>query len=287
MKKRGLSVYLVLSLVLMLTFVSAADFCDPTISLINQDPYPAIPGDYVELVFQVDGVENPDCGEMTFELKENFPISFDPLSEPKVEIKGGFYERTYGSFLIVPYKVRVDEQALDGDNPIEVVITSKDVEGSIFEVKEFQLNVEDSRVDFEIFIKNYDPLTKIITLEILNTGKSDIEALTIEIPKQDHIEIKGPNRNIVGDLDSNEYTTAEFEAMSEGGNIDLEIIYTDTINVRRSVQKTIIFTPEYFEGRNGDEGTSAWTYIIILVVIIGVIWWWRKKRKHRLTHRRH
>ena len=51
-----------------------------------------------------------------------------------------------------------------------------------------------------------------ITIEVLNIEASDIEALTIEIPKQDNIEVKGPNKIVVGDLDSNEYTTAEFEA---------------------------------------------------------------------------
>ena len=35
-----------------------AGVCDLDVSLINQDPYPAIQGDYVKLVFQVDGHSN-------------------------------------------------------------------------------------------------------------------------------------------------------------------------------------------------------------------------------------
>ncbi len=285
MKKRSLIIYTLLSALLITSLVQAEELCDLGVSLINQDPYPAIPGDYVELVFQVDGVANSACGEITIELKEKFPISFDPLDNPKITIQAGFYEKNYGSFLIAPYKVRVNEEALDGDNPIELSTNFKGPKNSASELHEFNLNIEDSRVDFEIFVKNYDSVTKIITLEILNIGKSDIEALTIEIPKQDHIEIKGPNRNIIGDLDSNEYTTAEFEAVSEGGNIDIEVIYTDITNVRRTLTKTIIFTPEYFKGRNGEEGRSPWTYVIITLIIIGAIWWWRRRKKRHFNRR--
>ena len=157
MKKRGLMIWTLLSLVLISTLISANAItgCNLEVSLINQDPYPAIPGDYVELVFQVDGVGNPECGEISFELEETFPISFDQDEEPKVTIESGFYEKNFGSFLIVPYKVRVDEEALDGDNPIEVEYSYKSTTEGSTRTQEFNLNIEDTRVDFEIFVKDY------------------------------------------------------------------------------------------------------------------------------------
>ena len=54
--KRSDKLLILLPLFLIsLTLVSAIA-CDLKVSMINQDPYPAIPGEYVKIVFQVEGV---------------------------------------------------------------------------------------------------------------------------------------------------------------------------------------------------------------------------------------
>jgi hypothetical protein len=274
MEKRG--VIAILAFLFAMNFILAAT-CTLTTQLINQDPYPAIPGDYVKLVFQVKGVENPECGKVTVDLKETFPFSLEPGQTNPVTITSGTFERSYNSFLILPYKIRVDENALDGDTPIEI-LTKR--EGFTF-LNNFTINIDDTRSDFEVFIKDYKPLTKIMTLEILNTGKNNVRALTIEIPKQKHIEVKGANRNIVGDLDSNEYSTADFEIASAGGDIQLNLYYTDSISIRRNINKTITFDSGYFENRASDAKSSSSMYIIIgvVIIIIAIIIFRRYKRR--------
>jgi hypothetical protein len=262
--------------------------CDLDVSMINQDPYPAVPGDYVKIVFQIDGIEASTCGDVTFELLEQYPLKFDPDMNPLVSIKAGTHIKDYESFAMIPYRVRIDENALDGDNPVEVGYTySKEGTGAV-ESEQFDLNVEDTRADFEIFIKNYDYLSSEITFEILNTGKSDIEALTLELLDQENIQVKGSNRNIVGDLDSNDYTTADFEVIPSNGEITMKILYTDSINVRRNIEKTVQFDSKYFLDRNGEgEKTSVWTYIIIVVVVVAVIYWFYKRKKKKQAQHRH
>lgn len=271
-----------LFLMLMLLSVSGvlAERCNLQASMINQDPYPALQGDYVKVVFQLDGVANTECGRVEFELVENYPISFDLPEQAKIEIDSGTYQKDFSSFLIAPFKVRVDENALDGDNPIEVKYRHSGNEA--YETKQFDLNVEDTRADFEIHVKNYNFVTKTITFEILNIGESDIEALTLEVPKQENIVIKGSNRNIVGDLDSNEFTTADFEATPVEGEINLKLTYTDSINERRNVAKDVYFNPEYFEGRiSNAEKSNTGLYIVILVIggIVGFYFYRRHKKK--------
>ena len=127
---------------------------------------------------------------------------------------------------------------------------------------------------------------------ILNTAKVDIEALTLEIPKQDNIEVKGSKINIVGDLDSNEYTTASFEAVPKEGEINLLVSYTDSINERRTLEKNVLFEPEYFQDRNGDQKSiSIWFYLFWILVIALVIYYFykraKKKRKIREAHHLH
>lgn len=279
----------VIALVLLLflvNFVVAVDSCSLDVRLINQDPYPVIPGDYVKLVFQIDGLEEDACGDVSIELVDKFPISFDPSEKNKVTVTSGIYERTYSSFLIVPYKLIVDEAALDGENELDILISTK---GSQDVLYEFNFTVEDVRADFELFVKDYDVLTNIMTFEILNTGENDVEALTINIPDQENIVIKGANRNIVGDLDSNDYTTFEYEAISEGGEIELDVIYTDAINNRRTLTRTITYNPNNFVGRKADEnGGNIGLYIGIVVVVVIIVWWLiakGKKKKKRLATR--
>jgi len=280
MKKRVL-ILPILALFLLVNISGVLAICEISVSLINQDPYPATPGDYVELVFQVDGVGNPECGRVQFGLLEQYPLIFDPTTKRTITIDAGTYQKDFSSFLMAPYKVRVDSDALNGDNPIEVEYRY----GSNinYETKKFNLKIEDTRADFEIHIKDYNPTTKLLTFEILNTEKVDVEALTLEIPTQDNIIIKGSKINIVGDLDSNEYTTANFEATPSKGEIVVKIIYTDSINKRRTLEKIVKFEPEYFEGRANSQknkiGTAGILFWILLT--INIFYYFYKKNKKR------
>jgi hypothetical protein len=178
----------------------------------------------------------------------------------------------------------LDENTLNGENPIEVYystgINSPEV------TQDFNITVQDTRADFEVDIKNYDYTTRILTFDILNTAKNNVKALTLEIPKQNGIEVKGANRILVGDLDSNEYTTADFEAILPQGQtpINLSVIYTDSINVRRQIQKEVTFDSSYFT----DVSTKSkvpWVWIILIVVVVSFFVWRRIKKKNREKER--
>lgn len=285
MVKRGLTLVLGLAFVLIVatSFLSAATACSLNASLINQDPYPATPGDYVRLVFQVNGIANSECGDVAIELLPTFPFSLDSTESAIQTTKAGVYEKDYSSFLIAPYKVRVADNAIDGDNPIEAVITSS---GSASLLSKFQINIEDKRTDFEVYVKDYSLTTNIMKLEVVNIGKNDIKALTLEIPKQKNIVVKGANKNVLGDLDSNEYTTADFEVASSSGAFDVVIYYTDSISERRTVNKTVEFDKNYFVGRKADQtGLSFGNYVVILIILAGVGYFLYKRYKTNKHHK--
>ena len=275
MKKR-LSIIISFLLIWGLSFSTA---CIIDVSMINQDPYPGIPGEVVKVVFQIDGVSNTRCGTIEFEVKENFPFKVDPESTNPIIINPVTYAQGFSSYYLATYKIRIDKDALDGNNPIEVAYGSSQIK----QLKEFNIYTKDTRTNFEIHVKDYNSKTQTFTLEILNIGKVDVESLTIEIPKQDNIEVKGTNRIIVGSLDSNEYTTATFEAiMKNEGEVDLKIIYTDLVNVRREQDKKVYFDPSYFDGLKRDSKTQPyWIYILLGVVVIGFLIW-RKHKKNKL-----
>ena len=277
-------VFLIL-IFLSLSYASAS--CSLSIQLRNQDPYPAVPGDYVKLVFQVDGIANPECTEVQFELIDDYPIHFDPGTSKIFSINSGGYSSDFSSFALVPYKVRVDENALDGDN--EIKIRYMIGRTGTFYTKAFNLSVEDSRTDFEISVKDYNAVTSILTFEILNIGKNDVEALTVDIPTQKNIDVKGSRRNIVGSLDSNDDTTFSFEAKPRQGQIDVILSYNDQNNVRRSLEKSVMFDPQDFEGRVSSKKSNTGSYILaIIIAVVIAIWFWRRRvKKKKLDHLKH
>jgi len=285
--KKGVLIVFLLALSIFSFAGVLAEGCDLDISLINQDPYPAIPGDYVKIVFQIDGIDNPECKRVDFELLEQYPLIFDPDEIGRYSVDSGIYKQDYSSYLLAHYKVRLDEDALNGVNPIEVQYRFGDNVG--FETKMFDFEVDDTRADFEVHIKDYEVSTKTLTFEILNIAEDDIEALTIEIPKQEGVIVKGSNINIEGDLDSNDYLTTSFEATSERGFISIILTYTDSINERRVLEKNVFFEPEYFEGRVADQKKSPIvTYVILVIIFLLIVWWFirRRAKKKKLMEKR-
>lgn len=274
MKKEG-----VLILLLLMTTFAFAEACDLQATLLNQDPYPAVPGDYVKLVFQVEGVDPTTCSDITFELLEDYPIEFNPGETGLRTFKKVDYIKDYNANILIPFEVRIDKDALDGANPIDIKYQSKNgapLTGT------FDIEVTDVRTDFEIYVKDYDYATNEMTLEVLNTGGSDIEALTIEIPKQDIVSVKGASRIVVGDLDSNEYTSADFEAVALDGEFKVNLIYSDTIDTRRTLEKQVHFDSSYFTNRRADQKTTGvWTYVFWGAVVLLIGYWIYKKRKKK------
>lgn len=282
--KRGLIIIIASILaVFFLQFISAT--CTLDAELVNQDPYPALPGGYVELVFQLSGVENPECNGANFRLVPKYPFSLEEGEKAERTLEASTYTQKYKKEWVIPYKLVVDKNALDGKKEIEVRyskgISGKDTYYSEF----FNVTVEDVRTDFEISVKNYDKENKEILFEILNIGKHSVEALTVEIPEQENIVLRKGQRIIMGSLDSNEEETFTFNAELKKGEINLTIIYTDKINERRSINKSVFFEPKYFQ-ETKKKGGSFWVYLILLVVIVTVVLWIRKKAKDK-KHKKH
>jgi hypothetical protein len=272
---------LLIIFILFVNFTSA--ICNPTVSLISQDPYPANPGEYVKLVFQVDSLGNSDCGNFKFELLEKYPLIFDPGQDSVTKLNAGFYDKDYGSFLIAPYKVRIDTDALDGDTIVETTYQYGDNQLSF--LNSFNITVEDTRADFELHINKYSYTTNEMSIEILNIDESDVEALKIQIPTQEDLVILGSNSVVVGDLDSNEFTDADFKLLPKKEKIDINLIYTDNAGNRREIKRQISFDSELFENTKPSSNLSWQSYLLILIIIGFGIWYFLKRKKSNKKRR--
>ena len=257
--------------------------CDLGAELINQDPYPALAGDYVEVLFQINGI-NSGCEEGAIaELILDYPFSLDDGSRKRSIELSTYAGYGHNSNWNILYNIRIAADALEGDYEVELKYKGKNnpqQDGYSFE--RFNITIEDGRTDFEIHVQDHNMGERNIIFEILNIGNQDVEALTAEIPKQDNVIIKGSNRNIVGDLDSNEYTTADFEAIPSEGEILVNLYYTDSTNERRMLQKWVEYDPSYFiDSLDNTEPDRTSTYIVIAIIAIGIVFFIVRRRKKK------
>ena len=278
--KRGIFLTLVIALILFsISNASASGICSVSANLVNQDPYPAITGDYVEILFQLDNICD---GGVIANLVLNYPFSLDEGDSVRI-IKSNIYSTDrYNSKWNIVYKIRIDQNALEGDYEIELKYKDGgDMSQNAFISKKFNITLEDGRTDFEIYIEDYLIKDKNLVFEILNIGNQDIEALTIEIPKQNNIIVKGSNRNIVGDLDSSEFTTTDFEATPSEGEIILDVYYTDSTNERRYLQKIVNYDSSYFiDSIDNTSPDKTKNYVVGALVVILLAFFIIRKKKN-------
>lgn len=285
MKNKKSVLSLIFIVLLSINLVTAANDesnpCSLSASLISQDPNPAVPGEDVEVLFQISGVTDRCNNGAAADLVIEYPFTLIEGSSYRTISSNTFAEKNYNWNVL--YKLRVDPSALNKDYELELKLkegSDLNWDGSVS--RKFNISVEEVTTDFEIHIQNYKIFDKTFTLEVLNTGDQDIEALTVEIPKQDNIMVKGSNRNIVGDLDSNEYTTADFEAVPKEGNIIVYLYYTDSINERRMIEKIVYYDPNYFIGsKDNTKPNQTGTYITVGIIILLLVFFLIRRHRHK------
>ena len=290
MVKKNLISILMFSLVIIISSNLALAECNLDAALVNQDPYPALPGDYVEVLFQINGIGG-ECEEgAVANIVLEYPFSLDDGDRTRVLGSSTYVGDSYNSNWNVLYKLRIDPDAIEGDYEVEFRYKGGNIGGSGgYSFERFNITIEDGQTDFEVHVQDYNIKERNIVFEILNVGNQDIEALTVELPKQDNLAVKGSNRNIVGDLDSNEYTTADFEATPSEGELIVIIHYTDSTNERRTISKLVEYDPNYFVGSlENTEPSKTSSYIVtgIIILLIGFFFYRRHKKKKNKKKRK-
>lgn len=286
---------------LALISASSTETCSPQISIINQNPYPAVPGEYVDVVFEVSGVSTSECSEgASFQLISAYPFSFDGNLSTKT-ITGNTWTGDYNSNWVIPFTLRVDEDAFDGDNQIEVKYSSSKF-GDSYSSKKFNISIEDSRTSFDAVIQDYS--SSEVSIALANVGKYTANSVVVRIPKQENFEISGTDGQMVGNLDSGDYTIVGFtvtQKMTATGDptqgldiqkskdLAIDIYYTDNIGERRvinlqlpltiSTNSSMIGMGNGFNGlrNNRSPWYSSWIlWVAVALLAVGVYYGFKK-----------
>lgn len=379
------------------------------VSLLNHDPDPAQPGRYVDLRFRIENLGAYTAEDTIFELFTEYPFSLDPGKSARREL-GSIYGRSIGDdAATLFYKVRVDRNAIDGDNFVrirysvdrgntwvlsdlftiriqsayaivgiekvtttptklepgkkaKVAITLKNLADSVMEDVTLKLDMSSSTMPFVpidstsekkvkslapgeskdfvfdimalgdaeaqvyklpivisyvdaagTFYNKSDILALVVgatpdiqiyvdeqsaysagraikvTVRFVNKGVTDVKFLNVMLPEGDGFEIISNPTVYIGDLDSDDYETAEFDVYVEKTSDDvilpLKLEYTDPNNeefIQNVELKLNLYSAEQ-QKRYGLNGGNGFTGIFIVVLILGGGYFgyrkWKKKKK--------
>lgn len=282
MKREMLSISLAMIFIVSLSLVSASG-CNIVTKLINQDPYPAVPGDYVRVVFELSGVDNIDCRGSTFEVVPEYPFSSDPDQNLSTSINSVSFFSTYKTTIQLPYKFRVDSDALDGDANLKTKL-AVGIDTSKYAFDNFAVNVKNPEVKFDLILNDYSFTTGNLVLGLINVGKSDSSATVVEIPAQDGIVIKGASKKVIGSLASNDDTTVSFNGVPKDGTIKVNIAYNDNTNTRRTIEKDLVFSSKAFASTQQSSSNGPYFYPFLITWLVLIFYWiygFYKKRQRK------
>ncbi|MCX6748998.1 MAG: hypothetical protein NT076_05335 [Candidatus Pacearchaeota archaeon] len=287
-QKEMLFIFAVIFFISIISFVSADNnACILSINLVNQDPNPAIPDSYVDVVFQVSGVQNPNCAGISFELTPNYPFSLDANATSVKRLEGNTLTPYYSNVWNIPYTVRVDKDALEGTAELEARYSTT---VNNYVTQRFPIKIQDSRTNFDAVIQEASGTQ--VSIAIANTGRSTANSVIVRIPQQDSFRAMGTDGQMVGNLASGDYTIVSFNIASaiqrnqtrarnftatdtiQNPNLKFDIYYTDELGVRRidNMQLPLSLASmnmtSGFASRQSSTTTSSSTRYIILIILI-------------------
>lgn len=257
---------------------------DLLVTQLRYEPFPVNPGEYFDLYIKAQQGSG-SAPNAVFELVPEFPFSIDSNEDVSRE-----YGKLYSEPVVLHYKVRVSPDAVEGTNEIKLKYNSGS-SGSAWVLKTFDIEVADAQTDFDLVVQ--DSTGSEVSLAIANTGKNPANSLIVRIPNQDGFKISGATGQMVGNLDSGDYSIVSFNLAQVGRSnnvLKVQMDYTDTIGVRRSVEKQVEFnfgssvgnltnfsrSSGYNRNATTTSSTSlfanAWFWVVVVVVAGAVVY---------------
>lgn len=141
MRKAILATIIVFIAVISALTESSAAIPVLNLSLMNQDPDPARPGSYVDIRFKIQNNGATTADELLVELIPEYPFTLDSTEEASKYIGVLPPTGTRETVTIVKYKIRVDENAIEGtDGTNKIALRYKIGTGSWIK-QEFNIDV--------------------------------------------------------------------------------------------------------------------------------------------------
>lgn len=128
-------------------FTGTLDGGNLRVSMLNQQPDPVEPGKYVDVRFKVENLGDERVEDVILEFVPEYPFSMDPGKDKTVNITSLDAHQKEGRSAIVKYTLRVDERAVEGENPVKMRIKEGD-DAPV--TRTFNINVESKFANLQL-----------------------------------------------------------------------------------------------------------------------------------------
>lgn len=187
---------------------------------------------------------------------------------------------------IVGFKLIALPNAAEGVYKIPVIIKYYDETGQLFNSSEIVGLVVGSAPKLKIAIESTELTTKVkagkMVLKLINFGTSDVKFATVSIAPGVEYEIISESDSYIGNIDSDDYETAEFRIKANAGKlvIPVSIEYMDANNMPYSTTQDVELTL-YSPSELGVKTSYTGLYVLAIVLAIAGYFGYRRYKKKK------
>jgi hypothetical protein len=213
-----------------------------TVELTSINPTSLKLGERVNLTFTITNKGSAQINNVIFTWSSSgnaiLPLGSDNrIVIPKIDANS-YYE--------IPVKVSVSPSAAPGLYSLSISMQYQDRSGanqSISSVAGIEVGGE---TDFDLSLQ--ESTSTLTTLAITNIGTTTAYSTVVRIPQQENFRVVGSSSSVIGNLNAGDYTLVSFQIVdrnftsapaSATRNLLVEISYTDSIGIRRTVEKEV------------------------------------------------
>lgn len=187
----------------------------------------------------------------------------------------------------VSFSLNVDESAENGVYKIPLSMTYENEAGTEFTRKTTVGAVVGGAPDLQVGVNNEGQLTtgtQTVTFRIVNQGYGSAEFVELQLPEGENYRVLSSDSVYIGDMDSDDFQTAEFQIYLESSNVTLPttLRYSDStgdVSVTDEVELDIYSQKELQQYGLGEQGSIVPLVVILLLVAGGVLYWRRRRKK--------
>jgi hypothetical protein len=226
------------------------DAIEMNVTMINQEPDPAEPGALVDVRFMFENIGGRAAKDVVVELLPKYPFSF--YSGTAIKNIGTIQSRQTGDEgVIVKFKLKIDKDAVEGDNELE--LRYKVGDSGWIKLDPFKISIQSH--DAILAVQSYSLIpekirpgaTSKLTIRLKNMADSLLKDIKIKL-NLDNVPVapvKISNEKTIYNLDSKKELDVTFnliaepDAASKVYKIPLLIDYSDELGKKYSKNSTL------------------------------------------------
>lgn len=188
----------------------------------------------------------------------------------------------------VSFNLNIDETAENGVYKIPITVSYENEAGTEFTRETTVGVVVGGESDLQAGLNGVETeltpgATGTVTFRLVNRGRGSADFVKLNLEDTESFEVLSPNSVYLGDMDSDDYQTADFQihVSSDAENVSapVEVSYKDIDGERTSTQmvEVPVYTQNQLEKYGMASGGSSLPLVVVVILIAGGVYYWRKR----------